>query len=418
MKLLHLSEQVALTVELEGSSLAVLLERGLQCVRQGLYAEGAAFFALAREQLSSDYACIASMLDALIQSSTNYRYAQQALHEASKHFAETDSTQQAQMEVLEKLLPTLMEKTASVPYAIAQLPTDSQDYQPLQLLQTPIANSVTYQALAEPQVLPENRDALPTLYFTCFGHFEVRRLNQTIALCSNRNGRAILRYLTAQPRHCVTIDTLMAMLWPEDEPEVAQPKLHNAVCALRRSLNHGYNCEPGCGYILCKNRVYHLNPKVVIQTDVDQFLQCYQAGQQISEERVALYERACRLYTGPFLSEDIYADWSFLQREQLSRTYLAMCRELADYYFNSKCYEDAVKWATAMLKENHCDEVAHRFLMQIYAAQDCRSEALQQYRHCEHLLREDLGISPLPETTGVFQKILTSESSSANQAKI
>jgi DNA-binding SARP family transcriptional activator len=210
----------------------------------------------------------------------------------------------------------------------------------------------------------------------------------------------------------------MTMLWPEDESEAAQPKLHNAVCALRRSLNHGYNCEPGCGYILCKNRVYHLNPKVAIQTDVDEFLQCYQIGQQISEERISLYERASRLYTGPFLSEDIYADWSFLRREQLNRTYLAMCRELVDYYFTSKRYEDAAKWTTAMLKENHCDEVAHRYLMQVYAAQGHRCEALQQYRQCERLLREDLGVSPLPETTDVFQKILKSEFSSANQVEI
>lgn len=282
-------------------------------------------------------------------------------------------------------MPTLTEKTASVAHITAQPPMNSQDHQPLQPLRTVIGNSTGHQALAEPQIPLDNSNTLPALYFTCFGHFEVRRLNQTISLCSNRNGQAILRYLVAQPGHCATIDTLMTMLWPEGELEVAQPKLHNAICALRRSLNHGYNCKSGGGYILCKNRIYHLSPKVTIQTDVDEFLQCYRIGQQITEERTALYERACRLYTGPFLSEDIYADWSFLQREQLSRTYLAMCRELVDYYFTSKRYEDATKWATAMLKENHCDEVAHQYLIQVYAAQGCRCEALQQYRYCERI---------------------------------
>jgi len=412
MKLSHLSEQVTLTIEPEGS-LVALLEQGLQYVRQGLYAEGTAFFVLAREQLSSDCAYIAITLDTFIQNSTDYWHAQQTLHEASKRFAEIDSMQQAQIAKLEKLLPTLIEKTVTVPHAIAQSSMNSQNHQVLQLLQTPIANCIGYQTPIEPQISLDSEYALPALYFTCFGRFEAKRLNQSIALCSNRSGQAILRYLITQPKHCATIDTLMAMLWPEDGPETAQPKLHNAVSALRRSLNHGYTCELGGGYMLCKNRVYHLNPNVVIQTDVDEFLRCYELGQQVSEERIALYERACRLYTGPFLSEDIYADWSFLRREQLSRTYLTMCRELADYYFTSKSYQDATKWATAMLKENHCDEVAHRYLMQIYAAQGHRCEALQQYRHCEHILREDLGVSPLPETTGVFQKLLTSEFSSA-----
>jgi hypothetical protein len=70
MKLSHLSKPVTLTVEAEGSSLATLLEQGLQYVRQGLYAEGTAFFVLAREQLSYDCAYIATTLDTLIQNST------------------------------------------------------------------------------------------------------------------------------------------------------------------------------------------------------------------------------------------------------------------------------------------------------------------------------------------------------------
>src|SRR5205085_963669 len=154
----------------------------------------------------------------------------------------------------------------------------------------------------------------------------------------------------------------------EDEPEMAQPRLHTAICALRRSLNHGYSCEPGSGYIVCKNRTYYLNTAILVQTDVDQFLYYYQTGQQTSEERAVLYEKACRLYTGPFLPEDKYADWSFLQREQLSQSYLTMCKALTDYYFNNGDYEDAAQWATGILKENRCDEVAHRQIIQIYAS--------------------------------------------------
>jgi LuxR family maltose regulon positive regulatory protein len=169
---------------------------------------------------------------------------------------------------------------------------------------------------------------------------------------------------------------------------------------------------------VCKNRIYYLNPAVVIRTDVDEFLHCYQLGRQKSEVRVTFYEKACCLYAGSFLSEDMYADWSFLQREQLNQTYLAMCRVLADHYLKIKCYEDAAKWATAILKVNGCDEGAHRQLIQVYAAQGRRSEALQQYHRCKSLLCEELGVTPLPETTRVFQQLLTSEPSSADTAKM
>jgi len=262
------------------------------------------------------------------------------------------------------------------------------------------------------QSLPEDSTTLPALRVTCFGRFEVSRAGKPLALCSSRNGQAVLRYLVAQSEHSATIDTLTALLWPDDDPEVAQGKLYLAISALRRSLNSGYTCEPGYGYLVCKSRVYHLNPMVDIRTDVDEFLHWHQVGKQASEERAVFYERACGLYKGPFLPEDMYADWSFLQRGQLSEMYLTMCSVLANHYLAIKRYEDAARWATAILKENRCDETAHRQLIQIYAAQGRRSEALRQYQRCERLLREELGVQPLPETMLVFQTLLTNEPSS------
>src|SRR2546421_6770202 len=258
-------EQAALTVELEDPSLVSLLERGLQCAQQEHYAEGTTFFALARERLSPAQVHLSASLNALIDISTSYRQAQQALHEASKRFAEADSAQQAQLAALEKLLPNLMGNTSTM----AQPLTNSNGHQQLQTLRTPIANFTGHQLPAEPQLLPEDGSALPRLYFICFGRFEVKRLGKPVVLCSNRHGQTILRYLVAQSGHCATSDTLMTLLWPEDEPEVAQPRLHTAICALRRSLNHGYTYEPGYGYIVCKNRTYYLSTAVPIQTDVD-----------------------------------------------------------------------------------------------------------------------------------------------------
>lgn len=67
--------------------------------------------------------------------------------------------------------------------------------------------------------------------------------------------------------------------------------------------------------------------------------------------------------------EDVYEDWSSLQREQLSRIYFTMCQALTEHYLAQQCYDEAVKWATTVLNQNRCDETAHRHLMQIYAYQ-------------------------------------------------
>ena len=120
---------------------------------------------------------------------------------------------------------------------------------------------------------------------------------------------------------------------------------------------------------------------------------------------MALYERACNLCSGPFLVEDTYADWSSIRREQLKQIYITMCRAVAEHYLEVRHYEDAVKWINAILKEERCDEAAHRQLIRVYTAQGRRSEALQQYYRCERILFKDLGVSPTLETLNLLQTI-------------
>jgi DNA-binding SARP family transcriptional activator len=95
-----------------------------------------------------------------------------------------------------------------------------------------------------------------------------------------------------------------------------------------------------------------------------------------------------------------------------------MCRFLADHYLQARSYEEAAKWTLQALKEDRCDEESHRRLIQVYIAQGRRSEALQQYHRCERILREELGVQPLPETTRVFHEMLTGAHLSEDKAKL
>jgi DNA-binding SARP family transcriptional activator len=393
-------------------SIVSLLESGLNCIRQGRSTEALVFFILARERLTPDQVQLAAVLDTFIQCCGKYWQAQEALHQASKRFAEIDAEQHAQIAILEKHLPTLMQDrdTDSALHAIPQPLKNSNRFQAVQsslsLVETVYPPGEHLQAVAH----LEDSSVLPALYITCFGRFEVKRSSQHVVLCPNRKGQAILRYLVAHSEHRATIDMLMAVLWPEDEPEVAHHKLQVAVSALRRSLNHGYVKDAGGGHILCKNGVYELNPLIPLRTDVDEFLEYYQAGRQSSGSTMAVYyERACDLYTGPFLSEDLYADWSFMRRGQLSQAYLTMCTALAEYYLEAGRYEHAMRWIGAILKENRCDEGAHRQLMRAYVARGRRSDALRQYQLCARILAEELGAQPMPETISLFQAILNNE---------
>ena len=64
-----------------------------------------------------------------------------------------------------------------------------------------------------------------------------------------------------------------------------------------------------------------------------------------------------------------------------------------------------------ILSQDACDEAAHQQLIQIYAAQGYRSQAIRQYYHCERILLQELGVQPLQTTVQLFQALLRGENS-------
>lgn len=405
-----------------------LARHGLACIERGLYAEGAAFFALLSERLPPNQLPLLATLDALRSAITSYLHAQDALLEASKRLAEADAEQQARLASLKTLLPSLSGAETTLrtqPASLSASPSlphrEDRTTQPLRLVrpheqemdeikELPSRRVDKHGGCAIEKTGVASRNSLPDLYISCFGRFEVRRAHADsipLDLCSNAKGQAMLRYLLTHPHHRASVDKLMAALWPDEEPEAAQHKLRVAVSALRVSLNRDVVDRPGGGYILCKGQIYSLNPNVALHIDVDEFLALYHAGQAASgSEAMALYERACKLYSGPFLPEDLYAEWSFLTREELTKTYLTMCDALAEFALAHGNYHAAMQWANAILKVDRCEEQAHRQLIRAYAALKRRSEALRQYQLCQQILKDELGVQPMPETQRLLQTLL------------
>lgn len=387
---------------IENSSPLYLLEQGLHQIRQEHFVEGVVLLALARDKLPSQHVPLATALNDFTQGHIAYWQAHLDLHHASRRFVDEDTAQRARLSIIEKMLSDLKEEVLQF------LSTSPSNKQQLQHHMSRQSHEVTHDP-SIPAYSVEG-DLPPALYFICFGRFEVKRLGKILTLCSNRNGQAMLRYLVVQPNHSATMDALMEAFWPDDEPDVAHHKLQVAASALRRSLNGDYNRDHGGGYLLSKRQTYQLNPAIPIHCDLDDFLRFYQAGRHTSGSICAdLYERACQLYKGPFLADDLYADWSSLQRGQLSSIYLTMCNAMVDYYLGTYRYEDAIAWAKAILKENHCDEAAYRHLMRAYLALGRRNEALQQYQICQQTLFEELGVDPMPETVKLFHSLLSGE---------
>jgi DNA-binding SARP family transcriptional activator len=360
-----------------------LIERAIDYLQQERYTEGRVLLTLAGEYFPPDQVHLAPLLKELRQESERYSHLQHTLQEMSARFIEVQAELQASIATLSSLRSTLL----------MEITSEHTSHQP------------GYAHRSLKQVPVETDGANPRMYIICLAPFEVRHLDVPIALCANRNGQAILRYLVAQSDHRATVDTLMSLFWPEDPPEVALRKLQVTVSILRRSLQTEY--DPQGGYILCKQGVYQLHPSVGWHSDVEEFLAFYNAGRKASGSAAAsYYERACSLYRRPFLMEDLYADWSFSRREQLRQIRREMCSALATHYLETRSYEQASRWGTVIIEENRCDEGAYQQLMRIYALEGRRNAALQLFQRCQQVLLEELGMQPLPETVALYQAII------------
>lgn len=387
------------------SSSSVGIERGLSYLAQGRLTEGLEALHKASLLLPAQETPLAAALATLQETTDSFLHAQQRLHESSRHFAAVEREWQTQIETLDRLLRAGHTASRSVP--------STEHLYTHQILRMPSASRATPLADISTSQPGEAADARlpPPLYILCFGRFTVKRAHPggpELELCRNSRGQTILRYLLAQPERQATLDMLMADLWPEEDALSARHKLQVAISALRCSLNRESIQAPGAGYILYKERMYQLNPAVAFHTDVAAFYRLYQAGKQASEATITAdrYQQACKLYTGPFLVEDLYAEWSFMAREEAVRTYLRMCEWLASYSLAHNDYETTLTRAADILKVDRCNEEAYRLVMRAFAALGRRGEAVRRYQQCQRTLAEDLGVEPMPETQQVLQMIM------------
>jgi len=203
-------------------------------------------------------------------------------------------------------------------------------------------------------------------------------------------------------------------LWPESNLKKARWSLNSAVHGLRKLLD---GCSPSLStnYVSLKDGYYRLSPAVRVWTDVDEFDERYEKGHRLEkggDVRAAAveYQRAVELYRGDYLIEDLYDDWTMVERERLSNAYMDMLSRLAVYHMETGQYQESIRGCYKVLEKDRCHEDSYRLLMRCYARLGLWGRALDQYRICEKILGQEYGTSPSSETHSLYVGILRDES--------
>ena len=202
-------------------------------------------------------------------------------------------------------------------------------------------------------------------------------------------------------------DQLCHILWPDEvDVEAARRRLHVRVSQLRQLLSVSAAGSP----LLTVDGGYLLSTDGTVALDVAAFEAAVSAGRRYLEtnsldQAIQAFEAACELYGGDFLAEDLYASWTFLERERLLQLNLSALMELAEAYALQGRYRRAVRLCEQILTVDPIREAVYYRLMLYHFHAGDQGRALQLYAQCRRQLAAELGVVPLPAMQELAERI-------------
>ncbi len=203
----------------------------------------------------------------------------------------------------------------------------------------------------------------------------------------------------------------MDWLWPEADPKRARNSLNSAICALRKLLARIDNSSIASpDYLLFDRGQYWLSSDMRVRSDRDEFDERYRHACHLEKDRqvpeaIAEYNKALELYRGDFLAENLYEEWTLIERERLVNVYITMLERVAAYYMRNEQYQECIATCYRALEKDPCQEGSHRLLMECYTRLGARAIGLRQYEICKEILRLKYGTVPSPETKALYSSL-------------
>jgi DNA-binding SARP family transcriptional activator len=204
-------------------------------------------------------------------------------------------------------------------------------------------------------------------------------------------------------------DLLATLLWPDLDQEHARGALRIALVSLSSILPERWLTVDRQTISLRQDAVW---------VDTREFLALLAQSRShlhspdtLCPDCLNLLEYAIALYHDDFLTgfsladSAEYDDWQLFQRDWLRQECLGALRKVATFYGGEGQFQKALAVGRRWLSLDPLHEPAHRLVMQLYAANGQRTEALRQYHDCVTLLDSELATPPEEATTALYESI-------------
>ena len=140
--------------------------------------------------------------------------------------------------------------------------------------------------------------------------------------------RQLFQLLLTERGRWLQRDVIVDRLWPSLGPDAALRDFKVALNALNRAIEPGHHPDDPFAFVAREGTAYRVRPEADLWVDATEFESACEAGLHgalsgsDSEEALGNLRAALRLYTGDYLPEALYDDWSAETRERLLTLYL------------------------------------------------------------------------------------------------
>ncbi len=254
--------------------------------------------------------------------------------------------------------------------------------------------------------------AMALLKLFLFGQPRLERAGTTVEI-SLHKALALLAYLAVN-KQVYSRDALATLFWPESDASTARASLRRTLYALNKTI--------GETVLAINAETVGLDPRANLWLDVDAFSDSVRecasptGPSELISECVSRLEQATVLYADDFLvgftlsDSPAFDEWQFFEAERLRRELARVLILLVQTHQTRGGFDQAIQYARRWLALDSLHEPAHRQLMQLYAWSGQQAAALRQYQQCVKTLQDELGASPQPETTELYESIRLGQS--------
>ncbi|GAC1360337.1 MAG: BTAD domain-containing putative transcriptional regulator [Herpetosiphon sp.] len=248
-----------------------------------------------------------------------------------------------------------------------------------------------------------------TLRIKVLGQFRVFRGSEEIPTRAwqRRKARELLALLVTERRRWLLREQIYEYLWPDLNESEAESQFKVTLNALQTALEPHRPPRVASYFVRRNGSSYRFCPPDGLELDVDLFearsehaLPCDHGD---AATVIADLEAALALYTGDYLEEFVYDEWTQPDRNRLATRFLEAATTLAILLMDQHRHADVVQVCEMILQRDPSWEDAYRLMMLAFLRQGSRHRALATYDRCVKALMANLGVDPVSSTTEVYE---------------